>query len=41
MKKILIAIILFNLMCACLVTNVNAAYAYSCMDGQWRAANYA
>lgn len=29
MKKILIAIILFNLMCACFVTNVNAAYAYS------------
>ncbi len=28
MKKILIAIILFNLMCACFVTNVNAAYAY-------------
>lgn len=29
MKKILIAIIFFNLMCACFVTNVNAAYAYS------------
>lgn len=29
MKKILIAIILFNFMCACFVTNVNAAYAYS------------